>query len=186
MTFFDAATLLIATSALLISALSYFQNRRRQILLDEQQREMNSLATRLLILHDQMKTVASTKVKGSRIDPYLFPSMRRNAERVEISLDKAMSLGLWKHIFGNKEYSILLHTAFIQGLGDAYQPDSNQNQFTKQHLVFGIIRALNSCKDYLLSHNPDLAAAIDSAIDPELLEISRTYLKETSINEIKA
>ena len=117
-------------------------------LVHEQDLQMVEIASRTVVLSQQIKTIAFTTVHDEDLDNYIFSSIRKNAVRLEESLDRGLALGLWPHIVSSKRNARPMYTAFIQALLNAAEPDNAAEEWTKMHLTMGIWRTLELCDNY--------------------------------------
>jgi hypothetical protein len=166
----------ISALALVVSFLSFWRTRPALQLKRDQQAQMAVVASRATVLWDQMKTITTATSNNHQIDPYLFPTMKTNARRLEESIDKAIGLGLFTALVGSDSLSLTLFTAFIQGLSHSFSTESvGPEVWTKQHLLMGMVRLLESCKRYDNNSKRHLGVPLPS-FSPDVIETSRSYV----------
>lgn len=166
----------ISALALVVSFLSFWRTRPALQLKRDQQAQMAVVASRATVLWDQMQTITTATSNNHQIDPYLFPSMKTNARRLEESIDKAIGLGLFTALVGSDSLSLTLFTAFIQGLSHSFSTESvGPEVWTKQHLLMGMVRLLESCKRYDNNSKRHLGVPLPS-FSPDVIETSRSYV----------
>jgi hypothetical protein len=170
----------ISAVALVVSSLTFWRTRPALQLKRDQQAQMTVVASRATVLWDQMQTIIAAKSNDHHIDSYLFPSMRANARRLEESMDKAIGLGLFTVLVGGDSLSLNLFTAFIQSLSHAFSDESVEPEvWTKQHLLMGMVRLLESCKSYDNNSKSRLGVPLPS-FSADVIETSRSYIQDSS------
>jgi hypothetical protein len=166
----------ISAVALVVSSLSFWRTRPALQLKRDQQSQMAVVASRATVLWDQMQTIIAATSNNHQIDSYLFPSVKANARRLEESIDKAIGLGLFTVLVGGNSLSLSLFTAFIQSLSHAFSDESVQPEvWTKQHLLMGMVRLLESCRRYDNNSKSSLGVPLPS-FSPDVIETSRSYI----------
>lgn len=168
----------------LCAAISFYRSSPSEQRKRDQQDQMFVLAGRAVILWDQLKTLKACEQIGQDPDPYLFPSMRANAKRIEISLDMVIGLGLFAEVVGSDDYSLTLFTAFTQSLYNAFSVESDDpKEWRKDHLELGMTRLIDSCEKY---HGPQADKQGLGKCLPRLtreqVEYSWTYLHRKTAN----
>lgn len=135
-----------------VSAFTFYRNSGPAQLRKEQMARMRIIAARAVVLWDQIDTIASAQVRKSDVDPYLFPSIQENARRLEEALDAAIGLGLFRELLEDRNHSLPMYSAFVQGVrwvASMPDPDTQSlDAWTKQHFLFGMIRLLDVCLRY--------------------------------------
>ena len=166
----------ISAVALVVSSLTFWRTRPALQLKRDQQSQMAVVASRATVLWDQMQTIIAAISNNHQIDSYLFPSVKANARRLEESIDKAIGLGLFTVLVGGDSLSLSLFTAFIQSLSHAFSDESVQPEvWTKQHLLMGMVRLLESCRRYDSNSKSSLGVPLPS-FSPDVIETSRSYI----------
>lgn len=162
--------------ALVVSFLTFWRTRPALQIKRDQQAQMAVVASRATVLWDQMQTIIAATNSNHQVDSYLFPSMRANARRLEESIDKAIGLGLFVVLVGGDSLSLTLFTAFIQSLSNAFSDESaGPEVWTKQHLLMGMVRLLESCRRYDNNSKSGLGVPL-SCFSPDVIEYSRSYI----------
>ena len=116
----DTTTWAISISgiALLVSfvsaAVTIYRSAPSTLLYHEQMAVMRIVASRTMVLWDQLKTIATAQVSSSTIDLYMLSSYQKNALRLEEASDKAIGIGLLSKLMGNHKHSFILYVAFVQ------------------------------------------------------------------------
>jgi hypothetical protein len=166
----------ISALALVISSLTFWRTRPALQLKRDQQAQMAVVASRATVLWDQMQTIIAAKSNNHQINSYIFPSMKANARRLEESVAKAIGLGLFAVLIGGDGLSLTLFTAFIQGLSHAFSAESVEPEvWTKQHLLMGMVRLLESCRRYDNNSKSRLGVPLPS-FSSDAIETSRSYV----------
>lgn len=166
----------ISAVALMVSSLTFWRTQPALQLKRDQQAQMAVVASRATVLWDQMQTIIAATSNNHQIDSYLFPSMKANARRLEESIDKAIGLGLFTILVGSDSLSLNLFTAFIQGLTHVFSDESvGPEVWTKQHLLMGMVRLLESCRRYDNNSKSGLGVPLPS-FSPDIIENSRSYI----------
>ncbi len=95
-------------------------------------------------------------------------------------MDKAIGLGLFTVLVGGDSLSLNLFTAFIQSLSHAFSDESVEPEvWTKQHLLMGMVRLLESCKSYDNNSKSRLGVPLPS-FSADVIETSRSYIQDSS------
>jgi hypothetical protein len=167
---------IISMLSILISILAFFRGRTASLLEVEKRKQMRVVSARAIVLWEQMQNVFSAIKMGHELDPYIKASMRKNGIRLEESIDKAISLGLWDVVVTSRENSIVLFAAFTQALEDASASEREYDVWAKTHLLMGMVRLLDVCEKYEKSRDGELVSALSSSIRPALIDESWSYL----------
>ncbi len=138
---------------------------------------MRVLASQTLILWDQTQTILSASKNGFEVDDYVFPSMRRNAQRLEESLQVAIGMGLWSVVVGDRPHVVTMFSAFSQSLVDA-SVQASEEAWTKEHYLMGIVRLLDVCSQSDLVSDDGLQREIAASRPDELVDDAWTYLQK--------
>ena len=156
-------TVVLSVLALVVSVVSlagtFYRNARSTQLRNAQDEAMRTVAARAIVLWEQLMIIVECQVKNCDIDSYVLPSVQKNAGRLEDALDHAIRVGLL-HVISeaDREHSLTLYAAFLQGLTEVADRDNPQGQpletWTKQHLLMGMVRLLDSCRKYRQSVIP--------------------------------
>jgi hypothetical protein len=166
----------ISAVALVVSSLTFWRTRPALQLKRDQQAQMAVVASRATVLWDQIQTIIVATSNNHQIDPYLFPSMKANAKRLEDAIDNAIGIALFTMLVGGDSLSLTLFTAFIQSLSHACSTESVEPEvWTKQHLLMGMVRLLESCRRYDNTSKSRLGVPLPS-FSPDVIETSRSYV----------
>ena len=170
--------LLVSTFSLI---LAYYIHATR--LRDARDEAMRTVATRAVILWEQAAIIATAQVTKSTVDSYMFCSIQKNARRVEEALDQAVRVGLFDIVLGDREHSLPLYAAFLQGLTDVEELENPEDQpleaWTREHFVMGLVRLLDTCRRYRTSVLPSQTTqSIGPRLD-QMLEKAWTYASRT-------
>ena len=166
----------ISAVALVVSFLTFWRTQPALQLKRDQQAQMAVVASRATVLWDQMETIRVATSKKDQIDPYLFPSVKANARRLEESIDKAIGLGLFTVLIGGDSLSLTLFTAFLQSMSHAFSDESFDHEVWKKwHLRMGMVRLLQSCRCYDNNLKSSLGVPLPS-FSPGDIEYSRSYI----------
>ena len=123
-------------------------------------------------LWDQLQVLVAADVGKIEVDPYVFTSLRTNANRLENALDSASGLALKPLVAGGREHAGALYTAFVQALADAAaRTDPDPEPWLKQHLLMGMVRLLDT-----LARDKRTREAITARLAPSIIEEAWTYL----------
>jgi hypothetical protein len=164
----------ISALALAVSSLTFWRTRPALQLKRDQQAQMAVVASRATVLWDQIQTIIVATSNNHQIDPYLFPSMKANAKRLEDAIDNAIGIALFTMLVGGDSLSLTLFTAFIQSLSHACSTESVEPEvWTKQHLLMGMVRLLESCRRYDNTSKSRLGVPLPS-FSPDVIETSRS------------
>ena len=170
-------SLIISGFSFGISLLTYWRNRRSEQLKREQDSQMLILASRIVVFWEQLQNIASAKVHKYSFHPYIFDSLRKNATRIEDSLQKAIGLGLWTKIIGDNPQSTILYSTFIQDLlHSASTQGERLDDWTGTHLLTGVIRTIEACELYKNPSVLEITQPVYAKISSYLKENAWTYL----------
>ena len=177
------ASIIISGLALTISAFSFYLNSPRAIQRRMQIHQIRALASQAVVLYDQCLNVAVAGFPEGRLDPYLIHSMRNSAKTLNGLMSEALTLDLWSLVIdmNNICHPVQYHCALIQSLDYCAAPDSAPEDFTKEHLLMGLIRLLDGCQQ-----SGKLSSALQRQVGsslprPETIQIARTYLDQKAI-----
>lgn len=179
----EKSNIAVAVSILsfVVSALSYYRNTGPAQLRREQIARMRIIAAIAVVLWDQINLILKAQVDKIKVDPYLFPSIQENALRLEEGLNDAVGLGLFPIILEDREHTLTMYAAFIQGLRwIASMPDPEKQpleEWTKMHFLFGMVRLIDVC----LRYKPQLLPKNVRPNVEGLEEKAWTYLSNLSI-----
>ena len=146
---FQITPILISILALSVSFLTFGEDEPQKSLKRRQHKIMRILATRVIILWEQIMVITAANYHKYEVDPYLLRSMQVNAQRIEEALDQAIGNGLWNEVVQSREHAVSLYVALVQSLVDASSEDSGLEAWGKQHLVMGMHRLLEVCEAYI-------------------------------------
>ena len=170
-------SLIISGLSFGVSFLTFWLNRRSVQFKRDQESQMVVLASRAVILWEQLQNIVTVKVHDVTYDPFIFESLRKNALRFEDSLQKAIGLGLWSNLIGNKPGSTLLYSTFTQELLDsASSQENNINDWTGMHLLMGMIRTIEACERYRVPSVSEITKRVYANITENLKEHAWSYL----------
>ena len=183
----DTATWAISISgiALLVSvvsvAVTIYRSAPSTLLYHEQMAVMRIVASRTMVLWDQLRTIATAQVSSSTINSYRLSSFQKNALRLEEALDKAIGIGLLSKLLGNHEHSFILYVAFVQSLNriaTLEEPDKQPlKEWTEQHFSMGLVRLVDVLRKFNSSLLPQsVYHSLDEGRLEELTEEAWTYL----------
>lgn len=167
--------------SLLVSVLTFLRNSPNAQLRRDQRAHMRVLSSRAIVLWDQLQTLIASQENKHDVDPYLYGAMRINARRVEDCLDRAIGLGLWSVVVGErKDHAIALHAAFTQSLVDASsKEEAGTEPWLKLHLLMGMVRLPATCAEHEEGRDGGvLKGALRSRTNPDLLRKAWGYLEE--------
>jgi len=133
-----------------------------------------------------LETIMEAQVREFPVHKYMFASMTLNAHLVTEALDAAVGVGLLDKLLDDEAHSLPMYTSFYSGLIEIAGLDDNAKRplkdWTKQHLVMGMVRLLDSCirfrKD-LLPNN--IRKSISDQIAPRITE-AKSYLGKLPTN----
>lgn len=146
-----AVAVMIASISLIISLLTYYRNSQSVQLKMEQTESMRIVAGQAIVVWDQLQTVITAQTQDYNVDSYVYTSLKQNCLRLEESLDRAVGLGLYGALVGNRSHALSMHTAFRQSLAWVRSLDpsaSSPEDWTKMHLLMGMIRLLEQTKSF--------------------------------------
>ena len=174
----SAGALAVSIAAFVIS---WYRNLRSTQLRSAQDDAMRAVAARAVLLWDQLIIIVVASVNNTEVHPYMFPSVQKNARRLDDALDQALRVGLIEDISGRgRAHALTLYSAFTQGLVEVAELNSPEKQpldaWHKQHLLMGMVRLLDVCRKY---RTPVLSLAIvESALSQldQTLEEAWTYV----------
>jgi hypothetical protein len=136
-----------------VSALTFYRGSEWAQSQRAKREKMRVVATRGVIVWEQMHIAINAKRSGGALDPYFFPSYQRNVRRLEDAIEGAVSLGLFKDLVGHARRSVALHAAYIQSLStmETIDPEgADIDDWIKEHFTMGTIRLLDCC----IRHHP--------------------------------
>ena len=187
----DTTTWAISISgiALLVSfvsaAVTIYRSAPSTLLYHEQMAVMRIVASRTMVLWDQLKTIATAQVSSSTIDLYMLSSYQKNALRLEEASDKAIGIGLLSKLMGNHKHSFILYVAFVQSLNHIAtleKPDKQPlEEWTKQHFSMGLVRLVDILRKFDSSLLPQsVYHSLYHSLDEKLTEEAWTYLDKAA------
>lgn len=170
-----ALAMVISGIALLVSvvsvAVTIYRSAPSTLLFQKQMAAMRIVASRTMVLWDQLQTIATAQVTDSAIDSYILSSYQKNALRLEEALDKAIGIGLLSKLMGNHKHSFILYVAFVQSLNHVAtleDPDKRPlEEWTKQHFSMGLVRLIDILRKF---DSPLLPQSVYHSLDEERLE----------------
>jgi hypothetical protein len=143
---------LVSVVAVIISGLAYYHNTEDAIRMAKIDSSIRTVLYRTIILWEQTDTVVQAQVKNFTVDPYVYPSMRDNSRLLTSAMDAAIETGGLDKLIGKDKHALDMYIAFVQGLQQQAQirteADVALSEWTKQHVLFGLIRQLDNLLDY--------------------------------------
>jgi hypothetical protein len=143
----------------------------------KQRNAMRVLSGDLLVLWDQVQTIATSETRGFDVDPYLFPPMKQRAIRLMDSLDKAIGVGPFGTIVTRREHALPLYTAFSASLLNAAGSDG-EGEWLEPHLYMELSRLIRVCAEREKTRDRVLAHALDATRQKSLEHKAWTYLQQ--------
>ncbi len=170
----------ISAISLTLSLLTYYRNSQSVQLKLQQTGSMRVVAGQSMIIWDQLEKVINAQATRLDVDPYLYTSLKQNCLRLEESLDRAVGLGLYADLVGDRPDALQMHTAFRQSLAWVHTidpDDSMPEDWTSLHLVMGMIRLLDQTKSYEADLLPDTYWD-EISIPQNMQDLAWSYLRE--------
>ena len=175
----------ISGIALLVSVVSVvvtiYRSAPSTLLYHEQMAVMRIVASRTIVLWEQLQTIATTQASGSTIDSYILSSYQKNALRLEEVLDKAIGLGLLSKLMGTHKHSFILFVAFVQSLNHIATLEEPAKklleEWMSQHFSMGLVRLVDTLRKFDSSLLPQsVYNSLDERRLEKLTEEAWTYL----------
>ena len=179
----------LSAFALIVSifsvGLTFYRTAASTLLHREQMAAMRIVASRTVLLWDQVQTVARVQLDGLALDSYRLISFQKTALRLEDALDKATGVGLFPRILGDHRHSLMLYAAFVQGLSWVANLEEADEQPLEtspgKHFSMGLVRLLDVCQKFDSSLLPEnLFESMDTERLEELVKEAWTYMDRPS------
>ncbi|MEP5339712.1 MAG: hypothetical protein ABJL44_13505 [Algibacter sp.] len=176
----------IASLSFLFAFYVYRKSRHSVKLKENQDQQMQIIASQAILFWEQIQILMNANVNKYDVDPYIYISLKQNAKRLEESIEKAISLGLWNTIVPKrKRNSDGMHVAFIQSLMHQSVSDIDTPiDWLKQHLIMGIVRLFEICENYE-GLNKSLKDELEKRVSKEIRELSWVYIYKNEKKDLK-
>jgi hypothetical protein len=169
----------VAILAFTFSFYVFWINRISRNKKERKNEQMQIITSFTLMFWDQLQTLISAKTHSFSVDDYVYDSLRKNALRLEGSIQNAISIGLWNEFVSDKKPNALaMHNAFIQNLVYNSSQDINDiDHWLKEHLLMGVIRVIEICENF---NNLDdsLKQSLRKQVPKEMRDIAWVYLQK--------
>ena len=154
----DTATWAISISgiALLVSvvsvAVTIYRSAPSTLLYHEQMAAMRIVATRTMVLWEQLQKIAIAQVSSSTIDSDILSSYQKNALRLEEALDKAIGIDLLSKLMGDHKNSFILYVVFVESLNYIATMEKPNKEPLEEgmnlHFSMGLVRLVDILRKF--------------------------------------
>ena len=177
----------ISGIALLVSvvsvAVTIYRSAPSTLLHHEQMAAMRIVASRTMVLWDQLKFISTAHEISRTIDSYILSSFQTNALRLEEALDKAIGIGLLSNLMGNHKHSFILYVAFVQSLNHIAtleEPDKQPlEEWMQPNFSMGLVRLVDLQRKFDSSLLPQsVYDSMDEGRMKKLTEEAWTYIEK--------
>ena len=146
----------ISALALLVSvvsvAITIYRTAPSTMLDQEQIAAMRIVASRTMVVWEQLQMISNAAVMGNTTYSQLLPSYQRNAFRLEEALDKAIGIGLFSTLIGDRKHALILYVVFVQSLhhvATVKEPNKQPPKvWTNEHYAMGLVRLLDIMRKF--------------------------------------
>ena len=172
--------LVVSSVAMAISGMTYYESTIDAVKQAKIDYSIRSVAYRTIIAWEQVDLIAHAQARHFDVDPYVFPSIKENTRLLLVAMESAVEAGGLDKLLGPDGNGLDMYISFIQALQqqESLNLDGTVplSEWTKQHVLFGLIRQLDNLMDY---PNVGISKSLNKRLREEIERLrnkSHTYI----------